>query len=51
MRLQNVATVIVDEIHALVENRRGVNLMTALEQLSELSGEFQHCAVRYCDAS
>ncbi|MEC7957759.1 MAG: DEAD/DEAH box helicase, partial [Pseudomonadota bacterium] len=26
--LQSVATVIVDEIHALVENRRGVNLMT-----------------------
>ncbi|GIS19771.1 MAG: hypothetical protein CM15mP120_16870 [Pseudomonadota bacterium] len=43
--LQSVATVIVDEIHALVENRRGVNLMTALEQLSELSGEFQRIAL------
>ena len=43
--LQSVATVIVDEIHALVENRRGVSLMTALEQLAELTGEFQRIAL------
>ena len=43
--LQDVATVIVDEIHALVENRRGVRLMAALEQLSELAGEFQRIAL------
>ena len=43
--LQDVATVVVDEIHALVENRRGVRLMAALEQLSELAGEFQRIAL------
>ena len=43
--LQDVATVIVDEIHALVENRRGVRLLAALEQLGELAGEFQRIAL------
>ena len=29
-----------DEVHALVDNRRGVQLMTSLERLVALAGEF-----------
>jgi ATP-dependent Lhr-like helicase len=43
--LSQVETVIVDEVHALVDNRRGVQLMTSLERLVELSGEFQRLAL------
>ena len=43
--LGSVETVIVDEIHSLVENRRGVQLMTALERLVEIAGEFQRVAL------
>jgi ATP-dependent Lhr-like helicase len=39
--LADVATVIVDEVHALVDNRRGTLLFTALERLAQLAGEFQ----------
>ena len=43
--LSTVETVILDEIHSLVENRRGVQLMTGLERLAELTGEFQRVAL------
>jgi len=43
--LTRVETVIVDEIHAVVDNRRGVQLMTSLERLVDLSGEFQRLAL------
>ena len=35
--LSEVATVIIDEVHSLVGNRRGVQLMTNLERLADLS--------------
>jgi ATP-dependent Lhr-like helicase len=43
--LTQVETVILDEVHAIVDNRRGVQLMTALERLVDLSGEFQRLAL------
>ena len=43
--LTKVQTVILDEVHAIVDNRRGVQLMTALERLVDLSGEFQRLAL------
>ncbi len=43
--LTRVETVILDEVHAIVDNRRGVQLMTALERLVDLSGEFQRLAL------
>ena len=43
--LATVETVIIDEIHALVENRRGVQLMTGLERLVELGAAFQRVAL------
>jgi len=39
--LATVETVIIDEIHALADNRRGTLLLTALERLVQLAGEFQ----------
>ena len=41
LALASVEVAIVDEIHALMENRRGVQLMTCLERLVEIAGEFQ----------
>ncbi|MFV2089966.1 MAG: DEAD/DEAH box helicase, partial [Pseudomonadales bacterium] len=43
--LTEVRTVILDEVHAIIDNRRGVQLMTSLERLVELSGEFQRLAL------
>ncbi|NJE09128.1 ATP-dependent helicase [Thermococcus sp. M39] len=39
-RLKTVKYVIVDEVHALAENKRGTHLMLSLERLQNLAGEF-----------
>lgn len=39
--LQNIQTVIVDEIHALVRDKRGSHLALSLERLESLTGPFQ----------
>jgi ATP-dependent Lhr-like helicase len=39
--LDSLATAILDEIHTVVANKRGVHLITAVERLVPLSGEFQ----------
>ncbi|MDA1193012.1 MAG: DEAD/DEAH box helicase, partial [Candidatus Poribacteria bacterium] len=43
--LTDLRTVILDEIHAVVESKRGTYLMTAVERLVRLSGEFQRIAL------
>ncbi|MCR9276698.1 MAG: DEAD/DEAH box helicase [Pseudomonadaceae bacterium] len=43
--LSTVEAVVLDEIHALVEDRRGVMLLTALERLVDEAGEFQRIAL------
>ena len=43
--LTGVETSILDEIHAVVGNRRGVHLITAVDRLVRLSGEFQRIAL------
>ncbi len=43
--LGQVKTVILDEIHALVESKRGVYLMSAVERLALSAGEFQRIAL------
>ncbi|TVQ27514.1 MAG: DEAD/DEAH box helicase [Spirochaetaceae bacterium] len=43
--LERVETVILDEIHALVAGKRGVHLMTAIERLCLIAGEFQRIAL------
>jgi ATP-dependent Lhr-like helicase len=43
--LTNIAAVILDEIHAVVGTKRGVYLMTAVERLVRLSGEFQRISL------
>ncbi len=42
---RGVATVILDEIHAVVGEKRGTHLITAVERLTLLSGEFQRIAL------
>ena len=41
----SVKTVIIDEVHALLNTRRGIQLAASLEWLSEFSGDFQRIAL------
>jgi ATP-dependent helicase Lhr and Lhr-like helicase len=43
--LKGVRTVIMDEVHGVVGNKRGVHLITAVERMVPLSGEFQRIAL------
>ncbi|MDR3555840.1 MAG: DEAD/DEAH box helicase [Syntrophobacteraceae bacterium] len=43
--LANIRTVIMDEIHAVVGDKRGVHLITAVDRLVSLCGEFQRIAL------
>jgi len=43
--LTRISTVILDEIHAVFSNKRGPYLMTAVDRLVRLSGEFQRIAL------
>ena len=43
--LGGVETVILDEIHAVAGNKRGAYLMSAVERLVDLSGEFQRLSL------
>ncbi|HJV33694.1 DEAD/DEAH box helicase [Geomonas sp.] len=43
--LTGVATVILDEIHAVAGSKRGTHLITAVERLVLISGEFQRIAL------
>jgi ATP-dependent Lhr-like helicase len=40
-----VKTVILDEIHAVIDSKRGVHLMSGVERLVRLAGEFQRIAL------
>ncbi len=43
--LAGLKTVILDEIHAVYGNKRGTHLITAVERLTDLAGEFQRIAL------
>jgi ATP-dependent Lhr-like helicase len=43
--LGGITTVIMDEIHAVVENKRGVHLISAVDRMVRLCGEFQRIAL------
>ncbi|MGD1148277.1 MAG: DEAD/DEAH box helicase [Thermoanaerobaculaceae bacterium] len=43
--LAGLASVILDEVHAVVGGKRGAHLITAVERLVRLSGEFQRIAL------
>lgn len=45
LALAHIETVILDEIHAVVDNRRGAQLMTGIERLADIAGEFQRIAL------
>jgi len=45
LMLDGLATVILDEIHAVAATKRGTHLLTAVERLVRLSGEFQRIAL------
>jgi ATP-dependent helicase Lhr and Lhr-like helicase len=45
MMLDGVATVILDEIHAVAGTKRGTHLVTAVDRLVRLAGEFQRIAL------
>lgn len=44
-QFKHLKTVILDEIHAVAESPRGVHLMTAIERLVPIAGEFQRIAL------
>lgn len=43
--LGQIDTLILDEIHAIVDNRRGAMLMINVERLADISGDFQRIAL------
>ncbi len=43
--LDSLATVILDEVHTVVSGKRGVHLITAVDRLAPLAGEFQRIAM------
>lgn len=43
--LCDIRTVILDEVHAVADGKRGTHLMCAVERLAALSGEFQRIAL------
>jgi ATP-dependent Lhr-like helicase len=43
--LRDVKTVILDEVHAVAGSKRGVHLITAVDRLAPLAGEFQRIAL------
>ncbi len=43
--LSTVSTVILDEIHAVVSEKRGTHLITAVERTARMAGEFQRIAI------
>ncbi|MBW8888379.1 MAG: DEAD/DEAH box helicase [Fibrobacteres bacterium] len=43
--LRDVETVILDEVHAVAGSKRGVHLITAVDRLVPLAGEFQRIAL------
>ena len=45
LMLDGVAAVILDEIHAVAGSKRGTHLVTAVDRLVRLSGEFQRIAL------
>ena len=45
LALSTVETLIIDEVHSLVDNRRGVALMAAAERLLHITGSLQRIAL------
>lgn len=45
LALNTVETLIIDEVHSMVDNRRGVALMTAAERLLDITGSLQRIAL------
>jgi len=43
--LSGLETVILDEIHAVLDSKRGTHLITAVDRLVPLAGEFQRLAL------
>jgi ATP-dependent Lhr-like helicase len=43
--LRHIETVILDEVHGVVDEKRGVYLMSAIERLVPLAGEFQRISL------
>jgi ATP-dependent Lhr-like helicase len=43
--LTGIRTVIMDEIHAVIDSKRGTHLITAVDRLVPLAGEFQRIAL------